>query len=75
LIDSIKFNKIVWFYGVLRHFQQYFSYIVAVSFIGGGNRRTTRKPLTCRKSLTNFILLFYTPRLEQELTLKPQHQW
>jgi hypothetical protein len=21
-----------------RHFQQYFSYIVAVSFIGGGNR-------------------------------------
>jgi hypothetical protein len=31
---------------------QYFSYIVAVSFIGGGKRR---KPLTCRKSLTNFI--------------------
>jgi hypothetical protein len=26
-------------YGVLRHFQQYFSYIVNVSFIGGGNRR------------------------------------
>jgi hypothetical protein len=24
-------------YGALRHFQQYFSYIVAVSFIGGGN--------------------------------------
>jgi hypothetical protein len=23
-------------YGVLRHFQQYFSYIVAVRFIGGG---------------------------------------
>jgi len=32
-----------------------FSYIVAVSFIGGGNRSTRRKPLTCRKSLTNFI--------------------
>jgi len=31
---------------------QYFSYIVAVSFIGGGNQR---KPLTCCKSLTNFI--------------------
>jgi hypothetical protein len=31
---------------------QYFSYIVAVSFIGGENRR---KSLTCRKSLTNFI--------------------
>jgi hypothetical protein len=27
----------LFFYGVLRHFQQYFSYIVAVSFIGGGN--------------------------------------
>jgi hypothetical protein len=33
-------------------FQQYFSYIVAVSFIGGGKRR---KPLACRKSPTNFI--------------------
>jgi hypothetical protein len=37
------------------HFQQYFSYIVAVSFIGGGNRSIQRKPQTCRKSLTNFI--------------------
>jgi len=33
-------------------FNNIFSYIVAVSFIGGGNRR---KPLTCRKSLTNAI--------------------
>ena len=40
-------------YGVQLHFQQYFSYIVAVSFIGGGNRRTQKKPPTCRKSLTN----------------------
>ena len=24
----------VWFYGVERHFQQYFSYIVAVSSVG-----------------------------------------
>jgi hypothetical protein len=31
------------FDGVQRHFQQYFSYIVAVRFIGGGNRRTQRK--------------------------------
>ena len=31
------------FDGVKCHFQQYFSYIVAVSFIGGGNRRTQRK--------------------------------
>ena len=25
-------------YDVLRHFQQYFSYIISVSFIGGGSR-------------------------------------
>jgi hypothetical protein len=53
-IFAIGFG-LVWFHGVRRHFQQYFSYIVAVSFIGGGNRRTRRKPPTCRKSLTNFI--------------------
>jgi hypothetical protein len=35
--------------------QQYFNYIMAVSFIGGGNQSTRRKPLPCRKSLTNFI--------------------
>ena len=28
---------------------------MAVSFIGEGNRSTRRKPLTCRKSLTNVI--------------------
>jgi len=28
---------------------------VAVSFIGGGNQSTQRKPPTCRKSLTNLI--------------------
>jgi len=32
-----------------------FSYIVAVSFIGGGNRSIQRKPPTCRKSMTSFI--------------------
>jgi hypothetical protein len=32
--------------------QQYFSYIVAVSFIGGGNWSTRRNPPTYRKSLT-----------------------
>jgi len=35
-------------------FQKYLSYIVAVSFIGGGNRNIQRKQPTCRKSLTNF---------------------
>jgi hypothetical protein len=42
-------------YGVQRHFQQYFSYIMAVSFIGGENRSTQRKPQTCHKSLASFI--------------------
>jgi hypothetical protein len=41
------------------HFQQYFSYIIAVSFISGGNQSTRRKPQTCRKSLTNFITWCY----------------
>ena len=34
----------------------YFSYIVVVSFIGGGNWITQRKPLTSRKSLTMRII-------------------
>jgi hypothetical protein len=33
----------------------YVSYIMAVSYIGGGNRIIRRKPPTCRKALTNFI--------------------
>ena len=40
----IKSGYIDWLVGVLRHFQQYFSYIVAVSFIGGGDQSTLRKP-------------------------------
>jgi hypothetical protein len=31
-------------YDAERHFQQYFSYIMVVSFIGRGNRSTRRKP-------------------------------
>jgi hypothetical protein len=41
-----------WFI-VLNAFQQYFSYIMSVSFIGGGNRSTWRKQPTCRKAPTN----------------------
>jgi hypothetical protein len=48
-------NSLVGFvYSVWHHFQQYFRYIMAVGFIGGGNRSTWRKPPTCRISLTNF---------------------
>jgi hypothetical protein len=31
-----------------------FCYVMTVSFIGGGNWSTGRKPPTCPKSLTNF---------------------
>jgi hypothetical protein len=41
----------------VRHFQLYFSYIMVVSFIGGGNWRIRRKPLIFRKSSTNFIYI------------------
>ena len=43
------------------NFQQYFSYIVAVSFIGGRNQSTRRKPPTCHKSLTNIITATTAP--------------
>jgi hypothetical protein len=49
-------SKYVYVYGVELHFQHYFSYIVAVSIICGGNRSTRVKLATCRKSLTNFII-------------------
>ena len=46
----------------LRHFQQYFSYIVAVNFIGGGNQRTRRKPSTSQLQVTNelYHIMLYT---------------
>jgi hypothetical protein len=37
---------LVWFDGVLRYFQQYFSNIVAVSIIGGGNRTYNFRNIT-----------------------------
>ena len=39
-------------FDVKRHFQQYFSYIMATSFSGGGRRR---EPPTLGKQLVNFI--------------------
>ena len=36
----------------------------AVSFIDGGNQSTRRKPPTCCKPLTNFIIVLSTPCLE-----------
>ena len=44
-------------YGFQPHFQQYFSYIVAVSFIGGGNRSTRRKhPTSHYKTLSHYVV-------------------
>ena len=40
-----------------------------VSFIRGRNRRTRRKPPTCRKSLTNFIPKCYLPRPKSRFEL------
>ena len=39
-----------------RHFQQYFSRIVAVRFIGGGNWSIQRKTPTCSKLPKTFFL-------------------
>ena len=57
LPDSFLFLDFIngWGGSVWWHFQQYFSYILAVSFIDGGNWSTRRKPPTFHKSLTNFI--------------------
>jgi hypothetical protein len=36
-------------------FEQYFRYIVAISFIGGGNRGTRKKPPTCQTLSHNVV--------------------
>ena len=52
-------NKLYWGegygYDIQRHIQQYFSYVMPVNLIGGGNRSTLKKPSTYRKSMTNCI--------------------
>jgi len=54
-VMCMLYQKVGGGYGVQHHFQQYFSYIMVVSFIGRGNLSTWRKPSTYRKSLPNFI--------------------
>ena len=60
LIETICFQlfRVVDFFlifGVERHFQQYFSYIMAMSFSGGRSRSKWREPPTIVKQLVNFI--------------------
>ena len=54
-------------------FNNNFSYIVAISFIGGGNPSTWRKPPTCCKPQTNAItkcfIKYTSARVGFELTL------
>jgi len=54
-----------------------FQLIVAVSFTGGGNRSTLRKPQTCCKSPTNIIIqcLSSTPRLSRIQTVSGDRHW
>jgi len=49
---SIRYIHIALIYCALRHFQQFFSYVMATSFSGGGSRR---EPPTMDKQLVNFI--------------------
>jgi hypothetical protein len=58
-IDHVILLFVWW---CLCHFQQYFSYIVAVNFIGGGNQRTRRKPSTSQLQVTNelYHIMLYT---------------
>ena len=48
-------NDLIWFLVFQRHFQQYFSYIMATSFSGGGIQNTRRVPPNMDKQLENFI--------------------
>jgi hypothetical protein len=56
-IDSLF--GLIWFYGV----QQYFSHMVAVSFIIGGNRSTRKKTTDLSTLSHNFVSS--TPRHER----------
>jgi hypothetical protein len=48
-------------------FKKYLSYIVAVSFIGVGNRSIRRKPPSCRKSLNlSHNVVSSSPRHERD---------
>ena len=52
---------LVWFMVFNATFNNIFSYIVAVSFIGGGNRSTRRKPPTCRSVNITFFFRLINP--------------
>jgi hypothetical protein len=55
MVFNIKINSRIFFRPVNSNFhfedclQQYFSYTMTISFIGGGNQSTRGKQQTCRK--------------------------
>ena len=51
---------------------QYFSYIMAVSFICVGNRSTWRRPPNCRKSLTNLSHNSYNDKMSTHQVIMHQ---
>ena len=74
LVNIVNYLAYDWrtVYSIQRHLQQYFSYIMAVSFIGWGNQSTQRKAQACRKSLRNVITL---PRARFKLTTLVNDEW
>jgi hypothetical protein len=50
---QIKYKNI--FTTICQTIRMLFNFSMVVSFIGGRNRSTRRKPPTCHKSLSNFI--------------------
>ena len=52
---DLEFRIWILNFGVVCHFQQYFSYIMATSFSGGRSQSTRREPPTMGKQLVNFI--------------------
>ena len=64
--NNEKKNYVCLLDAVKRHFQQYFSYIVVVSFIGGGNRHSQKWWVLCsftylrwrRRDVCNFHMIY-----------------
>jgi hypothetical protein len=57
-------------YGVLTHFQQYFSYIVVVNFFGGGKPEYSEKTIDLSQVTDKLYVLGHGRVLHIETTLK-----
>jgi hypothetical protein len=52
----VGFHILIWFDLLSRHFQQYFSYIMATSFSGGRSRSIRREPMEHNLKLFKFFI-------------------